>query len=419
MEKFAELNYLKDTLSVLAGIKQDKVVADLCKILEYLANPDITKQIFPEALKLYTEMCEELYKNEPSASLTNYMYDLILYDENIFSKTCAKNMMQYLSAHISEAFKQDVRTIRLLASIGYDEIVSGLITNNPVLEKIHDSIPAYTNVFKHAGKKDIWENFTGDFVRFYLKNGTGEFAKHYAYKLDGKGQLIPIITPDTVKLSDLKFYEPQKQKANDNILAFLAGNKYNNVLMYGDRGTGKSSCVKALANEYAEVGLRIIQLEKDKLVYLSDLLSDLAGNPLKFLIFIDDLTFSENDEELNSLKAVLEGSLTSQPSNVVIYATSNRKHIVKETFSAREGDEIHKQDTIDEMMSLSDRFGLMITYQMPSKEIYLEIVKILAKERGITEPFNKIAEGAEQFALARGFRSPRIAKQFLDFMYKQ
>ena len=419
MEKFTELNNLKDTLSVLAGVKRDKVVSDLCKVIEYLASPDINKQIFPEALKLYTEMCEELYKKEPSASLTNYMYDLILYDENIFSKMCAKNKIQNVSNQISEAFKKDVRTIRLLSTIDCDEIISGLIKNNPVLEKIKESIPTYSNAFKHAGKKDVWENYTGDFVRFYLKNGTGEFAKHYAYKVDEKGNLTPVLTPDTVRLSDLKYYEPQKQKANDNILSFLAGNKYNNVLMYGDRGTGKSSCVKALANEYAEVGLRIIQLEKDKLRYLGDLLSNLTDNPLKFLIFIDDLTFSEDDENLNILKAVLEGSLTSQPSNVVIYATSNRKHIVKETFSAREGDEVHRQDTIDEMMSLSDRFGLMITYQMPSKEVFLEITRILAKERGINEPFEQIAEGVEQFALARGFRSPRIAKQFLDLMYKQ
>lgn len=419
MEKFIELNYLKDTISVLAGIKKDKVVLNLFKIMEYLGNPDINKQIFPEALKLYTEMCEELYKKEPSASLPNYMYDLILYDENIFSKMCAKNRVQDISSNISEAFKSDVRTIRLLASIGCDEIISGLLKNNPILEKIKENIPSYSSSYKHAGKKDIWENFTGDFVRFYIKNGMGEFAKHYAYKVNDNGKLSPILTPDTVRLSDLKYYEPQKQKANDNILSFLSGNKYNNVLMYGDRGTGKSSCVKALANEYAEVGLRIIQLEKDKLRYLGDLLSDLTENPLKFLIFIDDLTFSEDDENLNILKAVLEGSLTSQPTNVVIYATSNRKHIVKETFSAREGDEVHRQDTIDEMMSLSDRFGLMITYQMPSKEVFLEITKLLAKERGIDVPFKQIAEGVEQFALSRGFRSPRIAKQFLDLMYKQ
>jgi len=419
VEKFIELNYMKDTISVLAGVKKDKVVLNLFKIIEYLGNPDINKQIFPEALKLYTEMCEELYKKEPSASLPNYMYDLILYDENIFSKMCAKNRVQDISLNISEAFKNDVRTIRLLATIGYDEIVAGLLKNNPLLENIKDNIPTYSGSYKHAGKKDIWEDYTGDFVRFYLKNGTGEFAKHYAYKVNNEGKLTPVLTPDTVRLSDLKYYEPQKQKANDNILSFLAGNKYNNVLMYGDRGTGKSSCVKALANEYAEVGLRIIQLEKDKLRYLGDLLSDLTENPLKFLIFIDDLTFSEDDENLNILKAVLEGSLTSQPSNVVIYATSNRKHIVKETFSAREGDEIHRQDTIDEMMSLSDRFGLMITYQMPSKEVFLEITRLLAKERGINEPFEQIAEGVEQFALARGFRSPRIAKQFLDLMYKQ
>ena len=419
MEKFIELNYLKDTVSVLAGIKNDKVVSDLFKITEYLGNPDIENQIFPEALKLYTEMCEELYKKEPSASLPNYLYDLILYDENIYSKMCAKNKVQDISPNISEAFKNDIKVIRLFASISHEEIITGLLTNNPVLEGIKDNIPTYSNSYKYEGEKDIWEDYTDDFINFFIKNGTGKFAKDYAYKVNSEGKLCPVSSPDKVRLTDLKYYEPQKQKANDNILSFLAGNKYNNVLMYGDRGTGKSSCVKALANEYREGGLRIIQIEKDKLKFLGDLLSDLAECPLKFLIFIDDLTFREDDENLNTLKAILEGSLTSQPSNVVIYATSNRKHIVKETFSAREGDEIHRQDTIDEIMSLSDRFGLMITYQMPSKEIFLEITKLLAQERGIDVPFEQIAEGVEQFALAKGFRSPRIAKQFLDLMYKQ
>lgn len=143
----------------------------------------------------------------------------------------------------------------------------------------------------------------------------------------------------------------------------------------------------------------------------------LSTNPLKFLIFIDDLTFSEDDDNMGTLKAVLEGSICSQPENTVIYATSNRRHIVKETFSAREGDEIHREDTIDELMSLSDRFGLMITYQMPSKDQFLEITKQIATDRKITAPFEEIAEGVEKYALARGYRSPRIARQYLDLTY--
>ena len=229
----------------------------------------------------------------------------------------------------------------------------------------------------------------------------------------------PVLHPDKVKLENLKLYEAQKQKANDNIVAFMSNNPYNNVLLYGDRGTGKSSCVKALANEYAELGLKIIQLEKTKVKYLGSILDKLADNPLRFIIFIDDLTFNEDDDNMATLKAVLEGSLSSQPDNTVIYATSNRRHIVKETFTAREGDEIHREDTIDEIMSLSDRFGLMITYQMPSKENFIEITKQLAKDRGIDVSPEELETGAEKFALAKGYRSPRIAKQYLDLTFKK
>ena len=419
MEKFEELNFLKDTVSVLSEIKKDKVVSNLCSLIEYFANPDITMQIFPEAIKLYTEICEELYKKDDLVSLPNYVYNLILYNDNIFSETCAKNMSVAIPQHVYDAFKHDVKTLRLMSSVGYEEMISLLILNNPDLEYIKDSIPTYSDKTNLNGEKEIWEDNINDFVNFYSKNGTGMYAKYYAYKVNDEGLVVPVKLPDKVKLSDLKLYDTQKKKANENVFSFLSGDKYNNVLLYGDRGTGKSSCVKALANEYSDMGLRIIQVEKDKLKFLSGLLSELAENPLKFIIFIDDLTFGENDSEINSLKAVLEGSLTYQPKNVVIYATSNRKHLVRETFSAREGDDVHRQDTIDELMSLSDRFGLIITYQRPSKDIYLEIVKILAQERNIEEAHETLFAKAEQFALEKGFRSPRIAKQFLDFMYKQ
>lgn len=415
--KFTHLYHLTETMTVFADLKEDKVLGNLCKLIEILSKRDFKDQIYPEALKYYTDMCTELYKSNFTASLPNYIYDLILYDENAFSIKCAQNQFHEISTHVVEAAKKDLMTLRLVANIEYDEIVAGILSNNPQLEDIQDSLPAYSNSFKHAGKKDNWEDFLADFVRFYIKNGTGEFAKHYSFRVNSKGELVPVTHPDKVKLEDLKLYEPQKQKANDNLVAFMSGNPYNNVLLYGDRGTGKSSCVKALANEYAEMGLRIIQLEKNKLKYLSSIMQTLSTNPLKFLIFIDDLTFSEDDDNMGTLKAVLEGSICSQPENTVIYATSNRRHIVKETFSAREGDEIHREDTIDELMSLSDRFGLMITYQMPSKDQFLEITKQIAKDRKINASIEEIAEGVEKYALSRGYRSPRIARQYLDLTY--
>lgn len=416
---FLSLYYLSDTLTVLADLKKDKVLGNLCKLLEIFAKKNFKERIYPEATEYYSQMCLELYNSDKSASLPNYLYDLILYSENAFSLACAKGKFHEISTHIIESVKNDIKTIRLFSEIDYDDIVGMLIKNNPDLEKVADSMPSYANSFKHYGKKDIWEDYISDYVRFYAKNGTGKFAKNYSFRMDLNGELLPVTHPDTIRLDNLKEYESQKQKANNNMVSFLSGNPYNNVLLYGDRGTGKSSCVKALANEYAEVGLRVIQLEKNKLKYLSNLMQSLADNPLKFLIFIDDLTFSEDDDNMGTLKAVLEGSVCAQPENTVIYATSNRRHIVRETFSAREGDELHKEDTIDEIMSLSDRFGLMITFQMPSREKFLDIARQMAEERGIDAPFEEIAEGIEKYALTRGYRSPRIAKQYLDLTFNE
>lgn len=416
---FLSLYHLSQTLTVLSGLKKDEVLENLCKLLELFVKKDFQERIYPEAAVYYSNMCKALYSADKSASLPNYLYDLILYNENTFSLACAKEKFHEISTHIIEAMKNDIKTIRLISEIDYDDIVAMLIKNNPELEKIADSMPAYANSFKYYGKKDVWEDFLADYVRFYAKNGTGIFAKNYSFRLDLNGELLPVTHPDTIRLDNLKLYESQKQKANNNMVSFLSGNPYSNVLLYGDRGTGKSSCVKALANEYAEVGLRVIQLEKNKLKHLSGLMQKLADNPLKFLIFIDDLTFSEDDDNMGTLKAVLEGSVCAQPENTVIYATSNRRHIVRETFSAREGDELHKEDTIDEIMSLSDRFGLMITFQMPTREKFLEIAKQIAEERGIQTPFDEISEGIEKYALARGYRSPRIAKQYFDLTFNE
>ncbi len=415
---FLSLYYISETLTVLSELKQDKIVSNLCKILEVISQKDFKGHIYPEALKYYSVMCDELYKSNPSASLPNYIFDLILYNENTFSLMCARNKLKEISPHIIKAMKNDIKTLRLLASIPSKDFVSQFIVNNPALSRIQDRIPAYSEDFKYNGKRDIWEDYLNDFAQFYIKNGTGNFAKYNSFRVNTNGELVPVIHPDTVKLNDLKLYENQKQKAKDNMESFMSEHAYNNVLLYGDRGTGKSSCVKAIANEYSKKGLRIIQFDKARLIYLEKIMQKLAENPLKFLIFIDDLTLNEGDDNLGSLKAVLEGSVCVQPQNIVIYATSNRRHIIKESFSSREGDEVHREDTIDEIMSLSDRFGLMITYQMPSKEKFLEIVREIAKDKNIDMPIEEIEKGAEKFALMRGYRSPRIARQYLDLIYE-
>ena len=187
-----------------------------------------------------------------------------------------------------------------------------------------------------------------------------------------------------------------------------------NVLLYGDAGTGKSSSVKAIANEFAADGLRLVEVKKNQLYQIPALLDSLAQNPLKFILFIDDLSFSANDDNFAALKAILEGSVGGRSQNVVVYATSNRRHLIKETLSDRSGDDIHEADTRQELMSLSARFGLTVTFQRPDKVRFEEILLDLARQYGVQMPSDQLFIKGEAFAIRAGGRSPRVAKQFIE-----
>ena len=232
-------------------------------------------------------------------------------------------------------------------------------------------------------------------TKFYREHGCGIFAKYRAF-IWRNHTIIPVEYPDKTQMSDLKEYEEPRQLVIDNTESFLNGLPANNCLLYGDRGTGKSSTIKAILNQYYTQGLRVIEMPKE------------------FLMDFPDLSFSHQDDTYASLKAVLEGGVAARPENTLIYATSNRRHLVRETFSDRDGDEIHRGDTIQESLSLADRFGLSVNFSLPSKEKYLAIVEELAKQRGLEEYIDQLKQGAEQWAIARGGRSPRCARQFMN-----
>jgi predicted AAA+ superfamily ATPase len=234
-----------------------------------------------------------------------------------------------------------------------------------------------------------------------------------------EGRLVPVLYPDTVRLCDLIGYRRQRELVLENTRALLRGAPAANVLLYGDSGTGKSSTVKAVLNELAPEGLRLIELRKEQLHDIPALLDQLSGNPLKFILYIDDLSFTKDDDNFRALKAVLEGSIASRRQNVAVYATSNRRHLVQETFSDREGDEIHLTDTLEEQSSLADRFGLSITFSRPDKEEFLEIVTALAHKNGLSVSLEELAVGAQAFALRRGGRSPRVARQYVEHLVAQ
>ena len=244
--------------------------------------------------------------------------------------------------------------------------------------------------------------------------GYGIFASAKMFRVVGE-EIVPVRTADEVSMDSFVGYMEERQKVFDNTKALVEGREAANVLLFGDAGTGKSSTVKACVNHFADQGLRLIELRKDQLFSLPYVMSRIAENPLKFIIFIDDLSFNKNDDCFSMLKAALEGSASAKTGNAVIYATSNRRHIVKERFSDRsEADDVHHSDTVQELMSLSDRFGLTVYFSRPNKQLYLEIVHTLAEKKGLTLDAKQLEIQAEAFALSKGSRSPRAAEQFVN-----
>lgn len=277
-----------------------------------------------------------------------------------------------------------------------------------------------------SGHIPCFENHPVDFQEAYEKRlseicryGYGIFSSVGMFRVEGE-EILPVEAADSIDLDSFVGYETERQKVFDNTRALVEGKPAANVLLYGDAGTGKSSTVKACANYFYRQGVRLIELRKDQLLSLSAVMGKIADNPLKFIIFIDDLSFNKNDDSFSMLKAALEGSASARAKNAVIYATSNRRHIVKESFSDREsGDEVHLSDTMQELLSLSDRFGLKVYFGKPDKNLYLEIVEELAKREGIAMEREELFRRAEAFALGCGSRSPRAAGQFIDSLMIQ
>jgi predicted AAA+ superfamily ATPase len=246
------------------------------------------------------------------------------------------------------------------------------------------------------------------------KYGYGIFSSQGMFRLSEKDEIEPILSADSICLEQFVGYEEERGKVFANTRAFVDGRPAANVLLCGDAGTGKSSTVKAVANAFFNEGIRLIELRKDQLSRLPLVMGKISGNPLKFIIFIDDLSFNKSDDNFSMLKAALEGSASAKAENAVIYATSNRRHIIKESFSDRDGDDVHRNDTLQESLSLSERFGLTVLFSKPDKKLYLRIVKELAKKHEISISEQELEVQAEAFALRKGNRSARCAEQFID-----
>ena len=391
-KKFNALKLQIDSLAVFANLKYDPVMSCLRDLLDALSS-----RRDPGIVRLYSEFVSALY--ESTSDLTGYIRELILQDDNSYVKTTAAGHDAGLD--IKLAAENELTMLQEIAGITSSEI--------------KDSID-YDGFLPDWTTRDI--DFRYDFMEKLSnirKTGYGIFARYMFFRLD-EGSIVPVKHPDCQTLEQLFGYERERDLIIRNTRALVDGTGASNMLLYGDAGTGKSSTVKAVAASMAPDGLRVIEVRKNQLYQIPDIMEELSVNPLRFIIFIDDLSFNGNDDNFSALKATLEGSISGCSDNIAIYATSNRRHLVKETFSDRTGDELHVNDTLQETMSLAARFGLTITFQKPDKDEYLHIVKELATEYGIDMDEAELFRKAEAHAIRKNGRSPRTAKQFIELL---
>ncbi len=266
-----------------------------------------------------------------------------------------------------------------------------------------------------------WPGFVRELAGYFARNGVGLFGRHRAFRwvrLDGQGQLEGVPTPDPVRLDDLVGYELEREPVVENTRQFVAGAPANNVLLYGDRGTGKSSTVKALLNEFHTQGLRLIEVAKEQLDDYPEIIALLHGRRERFILFVDDLSFEEHETQYKALKAALEGSLEARPENVLLYATSNRRHLIVERFADRQkasfDDEVHPEDTAQEKLSLADRFGIHAPFLIPDQNRYLQIVEGLAARFGLRLPARDLRHRALLWSQWHNGVSCRTARQFIE-----
>lgn len=377
------------SLVLFRGICADPCVSAMLRVLEAFKLP-VHKRV-----DRYAEFTGTLLKyNE---SWTAYLLDCVINDDNPVIRAAARG--EQPGALLRECAEQELAKLERLSRLRSQDFFP-LLGYNGYLPAWQTSSLDFSAAFSLA-------------LREAPGRGYGIFAQHHMFTYKN-GALCPVLCPDPIRLDLLYGYEPQRAEVVSNTLALLGGYPAANTLLYGDAGTGKSSTVKAVANEYAAHGLRLIELSKRQLHEIPDIIALLADNPLKFILFVDDLSFTSAGDEFNALKAVLEGSAASRAANFAIYATSNRRHMIKERFSDRDGDEIHVNESIQELCSLSDRFGLSVGFFKPDQQQYLEIVRALRRQYHVALPEDTLLLEAERFATQRGGRSPRTALQFIQ-----
>lgn len=363
-----------------------------------------------------------------------YLANLLVNNENSYS--CGCEIVGPIGGSINDAALHDIVIFKEFYDFDFAPMAEALGTSEWSLIEHYKGSDRESKVYNRricARICELAQKFNTDhtaeemkdtLTQFYKEYGVGKFGLHKSFRIrhDEDGVHVdPILNIAHVKLDDLVGYETAKKKLIDNTEAFVAGRKANNCLLFGDAGTGKSSSIKAIANEYYDRGLRIIEVYKHQIQDINDVIAQIKNRNYKFILYMDDLSFEEQETEYKYLKAVIEGGLEKKPENVLIYATSNRRHLIRESFRDKEEtrEDMHTSDTVQEKLSLVYRFGVTIYFGSPSPKEFQNIVKVLAERGGVDMPQEQLLAEANKWELAHSGLSGRSAQQFIDYLLGQ
>jgi len=416
-QHIASLQHQAASLLLYQNVLDRQVGQAFLNLLDQLNQPEPNPL---ECLKAYGHWFRTLAHVQKSWS--DYLLAQIFRDHNPFTSQAQRLPLAKIASPLVAAARQDLHTLQTLSE-----------GEPPVVEQIGLWVqwvadlpePPVSWVMESAAhplleNRKNWADALPELARYYQQHGTGLFSEYRALRWQS-GELKGIAYPDRIQLKELVGYEEQKQALLQNTESLLAGSPALNVLLYGSRGSGKSSLIKGLIHRYD--ALRLIEVAKSHLKDLPDIVERLRNLPQKFIIFVDDLSFEEDDDAFKSLKVVLEGNLTERPDNVVVYATSNRRHLIREFFGDRprpkDAQEIHHWDTVQEKLSFSDRFGLTLTFEPADQRTYLQMVQHLAALNQLSLTGGELEYQALQWATRHNGRSGRTARQFIDFIKSQ
>ena len=419
-------------LILYRNFENGQILEDMTWIMEHLEKKERISEVRDRFFSCMHDLIELAGNYGFENNLWhNYLTFLLVNNENIFSTACeirgvSEGSLLGLARHdfaiFRELFACDFTELERMLQAGvFEEFLHYARTESTgklFNRRIRDRICELSDQLANA---ETLETFTEYMVTFYKEFGVGKLGVHKAFRVAHVGEDVriePITNIAHVKLEDLVGYEIQKKKLIDNTEAFVEGRSANNCLLFGDAGTGKSSSIKAILNRYYDRGLRIIEVYKHQFQDLNEIIAQIKNRNYKFIIYMDDLSFEEFEIEYKYLKAVIEGGLEKKPDNILIYATSNRRHLIKESFRDNEelhGD-LHSNDTIQEKLSLVSRFGVTIYFGSPDKKEFQQIVRTLAERNGIDMPEEQLLLEANKWELSHGGLSGRTAQQFVDYV---